>query len=371
MRAIVLHKVGPHVALIPDEEAPADRLITGRIEQSSFHLRSGVLERRILSLLIALTLAYALSSGVNAGDGGNGSNSSADSPDSAGLEESYMEIEKTKLHVVRGGTGQQTVVMIHGNAGDVHDFEYGVAELLSKSYRVIGFDRPGHGKSARPGGKAASVEDQARMLHEALQNLGVNNAILLGHSWGASLALCYALKYPAETAGLVLLAPPAFPGADPNPLLRAVVKTPLIGGLTLMFGKTLMGDERLRHDLERAFYPQPAPEKYLKIATSTWLGCKQLRAYLEDEWSLNASLRRMSKHYGELRTPVVIVTGDQDQIVSPKENAYRLKEAIPQAQLVELKGAGHEILLTMPDSVYSALKLISTAATDVASPTAL
>jgi len=138
-----------------------------------------------------------------------------------------------------------------------------------------------------------------------------------------------------------------------------------------MFGKTLMGDERLRHELERAFYPQPAPENYLKIATSTWLGCKQLRAYLEDEWSLNASLRRMSKHYGELRMPVVIVTGDQDQIVSPKENAHRLKEAIPQAQLVELKGAGHEIPLTMPDSVYSALKLISTAATDVASTTAL
>jgi pimeloyl-ACP methyl ester carboxylesterase len=68
--------------------------------------------------------------------------------------------------------------------------------------------------------------------------------------------------------------------------------------------------------------------------------------------------------------PVVIVTGDQDRIVSSKKNAYRLKEKIPQAQLVELKGAGHEIPLTRPDGVYSALKLISTA-TDVASTTAL
>src|SRR5215475_1951870 len=371
MRTIVLHKFGPPDALIPEDEAPADGLITGRTEQRRLRRRSGVLAPRMLSLTIALTLACALSSVVNAGDGGNGSKSSADSPDSAGLEESYMEIEKTKLHVVQGGTGQRTVVMIHGNAGDVHDFEYGVAELLSKSYRVIGFDRPGHGKSARPGGKAASVEDQARMLHEALQNLGVNNAILLGHSWGASLALCYALKYPAETAGLVLLAPAAFPGADPNPVLRAVVKSPLIGGLSLMFAKTLMGDKRLRHELERAFYPQPVPVNYLKIVTSTWLGRKQLRAYLEDEWSLSASLRRMSNHYGELRMPVVIVTGDQDRIVSPQENAYKLKERIPQAHLVELKGAGHEILFTMPDSVYSALKLISTAATNVTSTTAL
>jgi pimeloyl-ACP methyl ester carboxylesterase len=321
--------------------------------------------------MIALALACALSSAVNAGDGGNSSKSGADSPDSAGLVDRYLEIEETKLHLVLGGTGRQTVVMLHGNAGDIQDFEYGVAEMLSKSYRVIGFDRPGHGKSERPSSKAASVEYQARMLHETLQNLGVNNAILLGHSWGASLAICYALKYPAETAGLVLLAPAAFPGADPNPVLRAVVKTPLIGGLTLMFGKTLMGDERLRHELERAFYPQPVPVKYLKIATSTWLGRKQLRAYLEDEWSLSASLRRMSNHYGELRMPVVIVTGDQDRIVSPQENAYKLKERIPQAHLVELKGAGHEILFTMPDSVYSALKLISIAATNVTSTTAL
>jgi pimeloyl-ACP methyl ester carboxylesterase len=315
--------------------------------------------------MIALILASALSSAVNASDGGTSPKSSAGSPGSAGLVDHYLEIEKTKLHLIQGGAGRQTVVMLHGNAGNTQDFEYGLAELLSKSYRVICFDRPGHGKSERPGSNAASVEYQAHLLHKTLQSLGVNSAILLGHSWGASLALCYALKYPAETAGLVLLAPAAFPSDDPSPFLQAVIKTPLIGGLALMLGKSLMGDELLRHELERAFYPQPVPENYLKMATSTWLGRKQLRAYLEDEWALNASLRRMSDHYGELRMPVVIVTGDQDQIVSPKENAYRLKERIPQAQIVELKGAGHEIPLTSPDSVYSALKRIPTVASDV------
>src|SRR5262249_62062811 len=120
-----------------------------------------------------------------------------------------------------------------------------------------GFDRPGHGKSERPGSKAASVEYQALMLHKTLQSLGVNNAILLGHSWGASLALCYALKYPAETAGLVLLAPAAFPGDDPNPLLQAVVKTPLIGGLTLTLGKTLICEDRVRPKLTGAFWRKP------------------------------------------------------------------------------------------------------------------
>src|SRR5262245_46822308 len=190
MRTIALHKSRPSYALIPEEEAPADGLITGRTKRRRLHHRSGAPATRMLSLMIALTLACALSSAVNAGDGGNSPKSCADFPDSAGLVDRYLEIEKTNLHIIQGGTGRQTVVMLHGNAGDIQDFEYGLAELLSKSYRVIGFDRPGHGKSERPGSKAASVEYQALMLHKTLQSLGVNKAILLGHSWGASLALC-------------------------------------------------------------------------------------------------------------------------------------------------------------------------------------
>lgn len=114
MRAIVLHKFGPPDALIPEEEAPADRRITGRTERPRLHPQSGVLATRMLSPMIALTLACALSSVVNAGDGGNSPKSGADSPDSAGLEESYLEIEKTKLHVVQGGTGLSAVVQMTG-----------------------------------------------------------------------------------------------------------------------------------------------------------------------------------------------------------------------------------------------------------------
>jgi pimeloyl-ACP methyl ester carboxylesterase len=318
----------------------------------------------ILSLTLALSVTCAPSLAVSADDA-NGT-IRGDSPGTSGLEDGFVEVEQTRLHFVEGGAGSRAVVLLHGNAGSVEDFEYGVSETLSRDFRVVAFDRPGHGQSARPGGKAAPVEYQARMLHETLLRLGVSNPILVGHSWGASLALCYALTYPRETAGLVLLAPAAYPDSDTNPLMKALIKTPLVGNLALTFGKTSVGAGQLRRELERAFYPQPVPKNYLKAATSTWLGRKQLRAYLEDEWSLNESLRRMSKHYGELRMPVVIVTGDSDRVVSPKENAYRLREAIPRARLVELKGTGHEIPLTRPESVYAALRLIPSA-TDVAS----
>jgi pimeloyl-ACP methyl ester carboxylesterase len=74
---------------------------------------------------------------------------------------------------------------------------------------------------------------------------------------------------------------------------------------------------------------------------------------------LNDSLKKMSKRYSEINIPVVIVTGDQDKIVSPKENAYRLQAALSQSRLIELKETGHEIPQTHPESVYAALTLIS------------
>lgn len=274
------------------------------------------------------------------------------------VEQHLVKVESLRVHYIESGAGP-TVVMIHGNAGGVEDFELGVMQLLSREYRVIAIDRPGHGSSDRPADKGATVEYQAQLLHRTLLHLGITQPILIGHSWGAALALAYALKYPNGVSAMVLLAPAAYPDDGANGLLRTIIKTPVLGDLSLLLGRSIMGRRRLKRDLARAFYPQSVPENYFKKASSTWLGRKQLRAYLEDEWSLNDSLKKMSKRYVDIHIPVVIVTGAEDKIVSPQENAYRLHSAIPGSRLIELKYAGHEIPQTHPESVYAALTLIS------------
>jgi pimeloyl-ACP methyl ester carboxylesterase len=273
-------------------------------------------------------------------------------------EQYFVTVERLRVHYIESGTGR-TVVMIHGNAGGVEDFEFGVVELLSREYRVVAIERPGHGKSDRPAIKAETVEYQADLLHRTLSHLGITQPILVGHSWGAALALAYVLKYPDEVSALVLLAPAAYADDGGNLLLRATIKTPIVGDLSLLLGKSILGRRILKRVLARAFFPQPLPDNYFKLATSSWLGRKQLKAYFEDEWALNDSLKKMSKRYSEISIPVVIITGDEDKIVSPKENAYRLKAAIPQSQLIELRQTGHEIPQTRPESVYTALTLIS------------
>jgi pimeloyl-ACP methyl ester carboxylesterase len=158
---------------------------------------------------------------------------------------------------------------------------------------------------------------------------------------------------------MVLLAPAAYPDDGGNSLLRATIRTPVMGDLGLLFGKWIMGRRMLKRVLAQAFYPQSVPVDYFNLASSFWLGRKQLKAYIEDEWALNDSLKKMSERYSDLDIPVVIVTGDKDKIVSPKENAYRLQAAIPQSRLIELKETGHEIPQTHPESIYAALTFIS------------
>jgi len=278
------------------------------------------------------------------------------------IRENFVTIERLRVRYIEIGRGP-AVVMIHGNAGSIEDFEFGVIQALSSNYRVIAVDRPGHGKSDRP--TTANVEYQARLLHQVLLSLRVHDPVLVGHSWGAALALSYALQYPKEVSAMILVAPAAYPDAGESRLLQALAKPPVLGDMTLLFGRAILGRQILRADLSRAFSPQAVPEEYFNRVASSWLGRKQLKAYFDDESSLNASLKQSSKHYGQIDIPVVILTGDHDAIVSAKENAYRLKSAIPRAQLIEIKDTGHEIPQTHPESIASALRLISTTSASV------
>src|SRR5215813_3423691 len=273
-------------------------------------------------------------------------------------KEFYLTVENNRVRYVEAGSGP-AVVMIHGNAGSVDDFDFKSLGLLCRDHRVIAVDRPGHGKSDRPDGLDATLQYQTRLLHETLLQLGVTHPVLVGHSWGGSEALAYAVAYPKELAAIVLLAPAAYADGGPDQFMRAVLKTPVVGDVSLTVGRLIFGKHLLKKELQKAFYPDPVPEEYLRRASSSWLRHGQARAILEDEYSLDKGLEKISKHYSDISIPVVIVTGDLDKVVSAKQNAYRLKASISQSQLVELKNTGHEIPQTHPESIYNAVTLLS------------
>lgn len=269
----------------------------------------------------------------------------------------FVAVDDARLHFVIKGAGRP-VVLVHGNPGSCQDWARLYVPLSSR-YCGFAFDRPGHGHSDRPNHRPITVEVQAQILHTALAELNVEDPILLGHSWGGALVLAYALQFPDDLAGAVLLAPAAYDSDDGVSFLTKVPAWPVIGDLVNYLLTPLFGAWIVREDLQKAFAPDAVPKHYLRHVLSEWTRPKKVKWYSVDDALLNESLPKLTPRYSEIRVPVVIVTGDSDLIVPANENAHRLYEALPHAELVVLEKTGHQIPFTRPDAVVDAIDRVS------------
>ena len=134
-------------------------------------------------------------------------------------------------HYLERGEGPP-LVLPHGNGSMIQDFvSSGLVDLAARQHRVIAFDRPGYGHSPRPRGRVWSPQAQADLFRAALGRLGVSQAVILGHSWGASVALAMALKHPRTVRGLVLASGYYYPTARVDMALLSGPAVPLLGNV--------------------------------------------------------------------------------------------------------------------------------------------
>jgi pimeloyl-ACP methyl ester carboxylesterase len=268
----------------------------------------------------------------------------------------FVTVEGTRLHFVIKGAGRP-VVLIHGNPGSGQDWARLYGPLVAH-HEVIAFDRPGHGDSQRPKDGDATVEVQARLLHDALKQLHVERPIVVGHSWGGALALVYAITYPKEVAGVVLVAPAVYQSQDVASLLTNLPAVPVIGDAANSVLTPLFGASLVRRELKKAFSPDPVPESYLRSVLPEWTSQKKVKWYSVDDASLNDCLKKFSPRYPEIGVPVSILAGDSDLCVSEKENAERLHQALPKSHLVVLLKTGHEIPFTRSRAVVDEIERV-------------
>ncbi|WP_223861852.1 alpha/beta fold hydrolase, partial [Geminicoccus harenae] len=114
----------------------------------------------------------------------------------------FIDVDGVRLHYLERGEGTP-VVLLHGNVVTAEDWILsGVFERLAERHRVIAFDRPGYGYSARPQGSPWTAAAQADLLGRALTCLGIEHPIVVGHSWGTNVALALALAEPTAVRGL-------------------------------------------------------------------------------------------------------------------------------------------------------------------------
>jgi pimeloyl-ACP methyl ester carboxylesterase len=267
----------------------------------------------------------------------------------------FINVDDARLHYLCRGDGP-AVVLLHGNTGCLEDFAVTVMDRLSTRFRACAFDRPGHGYSQRPSRKPVSAEDQARMIHHAAVKLGLDKPILVGHSWSGALVLAYALNYPDDVGGIVLLGAQTHAAPPPAPVKHWILQSPVLGDLLRWTIWTLIAPAQIRRNLETAYGPNRMIPELVERAAALWGRPGQVKAMAEDFLSVAESLERMASRYGELGVPVVVLVGSADPFVDQELQARQFVGKVANARLVELPATGHEIAQSRPDDVIAAIE---------------
>jgi pimeloyl-ACP methyl ester carboxylesterase len=283
-----------------------------------------------------------------------------------------IEVAGATLHVVDIGPRDAAgppIVMIHGASSNLEVMRRPLGDMLAGRHRVLLIDRPGHGWSRRARREDSTPAIQGRMIAEALGKLGVNSAILVVHSWAGALGALMALDYPQRVAGLVMLAPVAYPWPGGVGQYNKIITTPVIGPL-LAYTITLpLGYFLAEPGARGVFLPQTMPDGFVQTsATPLLLRPREFIANAYDLVTLKEAVREQAPRYADIKVPAVVISGDgSDKTVSTSIHSRPFAAAVPHAKLIVLPNVGHMVPNTEPDLV---IREIETMIGDLARSTA-
>src|SRR6266576_1055597 len=271
-----------------------------------------------------------------------------------------IEVAGATLNVVDIGPRDAAgppLVMIHGASSNLETMRQPLGDLLARNHRVILIDRPGHGWSTRAHAQDSTPAIQGGMIDEALEKLGVGAAVFVVHSWSGALGARMALDYPRRVAGLVMLAPLAYPWPGGVGWYNKLVSAPVIGPL-LAYTITLpLGFFLVEPGARGVFLPQIMPDGFVKnTATPLLLRPREFLANARDLVTLKAAVVEQAPRYASIKAPTVVITGESDKTVSTNIHSRPLAAVLPNARLIVLPDVGHMVQNAAPDLVISEIE---------------
>jgi len=267
----------------------------------------------------------------------------------------FVTVEETRLRYLDCGSGQP-VVLLHGNGSMIEDFlSSGIIERAAPDHRFIAFDRPGFGHSDRPHGRSWGPGDQATLLCRALRKLGIERPIVVGHSWGALVALAMGLLEPEFVSGLVLMSGYYYPVAGAKPFMLPTAfpfASDVVRHTVVPFMRRLMAPDTLR----RVFAPCAVPDRFRRTyPLPLALRASQMRAVDEEAAMLPDVTAAFRPLYRELRPPVHLIAGSDDRIVETDVHSARLHQDLSASTFHRVVGCGHMVHHAVPDDVAAAI----------------
>ena len=268
----------------------------------------------------------------------------------------FLQVNGVRLHYVERGDGEP-LVLLHGNGSMIQDFQSsGLIDLAAKKYRVVAFDRPGYGHSDRPRSTIWTPEAQADLIHDALAQIGIERATILGHSWGCSVAVALAHKYPDLVRGLVLASGYYYPTARADVVGMSGPAVPMVGDVMRYSVSPILSRLMWPLMMRKIFGPQPVPPKFAGFPKAMAVRPSQIRASAAESALMVPDAFAAQGSYAQLKMPVAIIAGTDDRLVDADVQSARLHGDIPQSSFYRVLGAGHMIHQTETGEVMSAIE---------------
>ncbi len=250
----------------------------------------------------------------------------------------FTRVNGVRIHYQEAGTEDAPpVILIHGFISSNSIWSGVLLPLARAGLRAIAPDLPGYGYSDKPADAQYTIAEQARAVIGLMDRLQIKKATIVGASYGGAIAATMALDYPERVEKLVLVG--AVTNDDPKKkFLLRVSCLPLVGDITtpLFLGSRWILRKRME-DMYRRM-GRPINEKMVASRHHLLETANTQRAMIRTarRWSAD----RIQREASLIRQPTMLVWGDQDDHI-PIEDAFRLRDAMPNARLIVFKNCGH------------------------------
>ena len=262
-----------------------------------------------------------------------------------------------ELAYVDEGTGEQTIIFVHGLGSYLPAWQKNV-EGLRDRYRCIALDLPGYGKSSK-GNYPIGMAYYADVIRRFMEALQIEQAVLAGHSMGGQIAITLALQHPEKVTSLVLVAPAGFErfSAGEAKWFRDVVTADAV---------RLTPVQQIRANLAANFHNLPADAEFMVTDRIALRSAADFNFYCEAiVQSVNGMLDEPVYEYlPEISQPALIIFGENDNLIPnpylhggrSREIARIGQERIPDNRVELIPNCGHFAQFEKPAEVNGAIK---------------
>jgi pimeloyl-ACP methyl ester carboxylesterase len=252
------------------------------------------------------------------------------------------------------------IVLVHCHGCSLHWWDR-LAPPLAEQHRVIRIDLLGHGGSEKPAG-GYSIEDQAALVAGALNELGVQGAVVVGHSMGFSVTVALAAQASQLVDRIVNI--DEGPNQDVCELsfIANLTYAPVLGEALWRVSPDFAVEDGYAdafapdYDISSGFEnPDQVIEDYNAMTFTSFKDAREANDDFQDELALDDRLR-------QIPVPLLSLFGSEDQICDP-EDSQAAYEGVPGAQIYDIPRAGHSPQVEQPEATADRIEDFAAEAT--------